>query len=112
MRLNEKFNHLKKGDNVTTYYDYATDRRNPQPATITSIGREYIHVVDEYGNKSKYHKNGYGEYGKYIFPGSVDELNEHFALTSYRREVVKAVDNAVKDMTKEELDAIMNIVNR
>jgi hypothetical protein len=31
---------------------------------------------------------------------------------SYRREVVKAVDNAIKDMTKEELDAIMNIVNR
>ena len=112
MRLSEKFNLLKKGDNVTTYYDYATDRRNPHPATITNIGREYIHVVDKWGEKSKYHKNGCGEFGKYMFPGSVDELNEHFALMSYRREVVKAVEKATQDMFKEELDEIMNIINR
>ena len=112
MRKSEKFANLKKGDVVVVYYP-DNHREHPIEANITSIGRKYITVVDKWGWESKYTKeHGYGDYGKYIFPGSMEEFEEDKRLKEYRLEVQKSFETAIRDLTRDELDTIMNIINR
>ena len=112
MRNSEKFTNLKKGDVVVVYYPN-NHREHPIEANITSIGRKYITVVDKWGWKSKYTKeHGYGDYGKYIFPGSMEEFEEDKRLKEYRLEVRKSFETAIRDLSRDELDTIMNIINR
>lgn len=108
----KKLETLKIGDNVVVYDRYST-RVEPREYCITKIGKKYIHVGGNFNYSSKFKiENGYGEYGSSLFPGSLDEYKEHVSLDDYRKEITRKLNSVINNLSKEDLDDIMSILNK
>ena len=108
----KKLETLKIGDNVVVYDRYST-RVEPREYCITKIGKKYIHVGGNFNYSAKFKiENGYGEYGYSLFPGSLDEYKEHVSLDDYRKEITRKLNSVINNLSKEDLDDIMFILNK
>lgn len=109
----EKLSLLKKGDTVLVYTD---DTRQYEykgiEHTVSSITKDAIYVKDNWDRRYKFSKDGYGEYSRKIFPGSKDELTEYREFLKYKNSVKEMFDRCLKFLTKEEVDKIMEIINK
>ena len=62
-------------------------------------------------NTYKFPKDtGYGDYGRYLFPGTLEEYKEMVEVVSYSKEVVKYIEDNKETFTREELDKVMLIL--
>jgi translation elongation factor P/translation initiation factor 5A len=106
-RLKNKFKNLKVGDKVVLHESYST-RTKPREYNVTKIGRQYIYIDNSNTKFSIEH--GYGEYGMSIFPGTIEEYNEQIKTNEFRKIVINEFERNSRDLTKEELIAIMEII--
>jgi hypothetical protein len=110
----EKISLLKKGDSVVIY---SNDKRwsaqyYGEERVISSVGKDNIYVKDEYEHRYKFDKNGYGDYGTYLFPGTKDELSEYRKFLDYKSSVWKRLETEYSYLTKEQIDKIVEILNK
>ena len=107
----KKVKDLQVGDTIVVYEKYS-NRFTPIEGEVTKVGRQYLYV--ECGNKWDTYKfpreNGYGDYGHYLFPGTLEEYKEMLEVEQYAREVIKYIDGNRETFTREELDKVMLIL--
>lgn len=106
-RLKNKLKNLKVGDKVVLHESYSI-RTKPREYNITKIGRQYIYI-DHFNEKFSI-EHGHGEYGMCIFPGTIEEYNEQLKTNELRKIVINEFEKKSRDLTKEELIAIMEII--
>lgn len=106
-RISNKLKLLKVGDTVVLHENYS-ERTKPRECTVTKIGRQYIYI--DYPNDKFSIEHGYGNYGMYIFPGNTKEYEEEKYTIKLRRELSSEFDKKYRDLTREEVVSIMNII--
>lgn len=105
-RLIDKMKNLKIGSTVVIYGEY--DMRNkPYETTVTKIGNKYIHT-----GRSKFELNGYGEYGWYLFPGSMEEFNYYREIKNKAKLLLERLKNEIYDLDMEELNIIESFIKK
>lgn len=106
---NKKFNELKVGDTVVLYEPYSK-RFTPKEEKVTKIGRQYIFIDDRFTRK--YNKEtGYGEYGYCIYPGTLEEYNEHLEVQKLAYDVSKLIEQNYGNLNRIKLEQIISIIN-
>ena len=106
---NKKFNNLKVVDTLLLYEPYSK-RFTPKEEKITKIGRQYIFIDDRFTRK--YNKEtGYGEYGFSIYPGTLEEYNEHIEVQKLARDVSKLIEYNSCNLNRIKLEKIISIIN-
>lgn len=99
------------GDAIVVYEKYS-NRFTPIEGKVTKVGRQYLHVsCGSKWNEYKFNKeSGFGEYGRYLFPGTLKEYKEMVEVEQYAREVIKYIEGNKETFTKEDLDKVMSIL--
>ena len=107
----KKIKNLRIGDAIVVYEKYS-NRFKPIEGQVTKVGHQYLHV--ECGSKWNTYKfpkdTGYGEYGRYLFPGTLEEYKEMVEVEQYVREVINYIEGNRETFTREELDKVMSIL--
>lgn len=107
----KKIKDLQVGDTAVVYEKYS-NRFIPTEGKVTKVGRQYLHV--ECGHKWNTYKfpkdTGYGDYGRYLFPGTLKEYKEMVEVEQYAREVIKYIESNKETFTREDLDKVMSIL--
>ena len=104
----EKISLLKKGDSVVIYSNYkeCSDYYGEE-SIISSVSKDNIYVKTKNGYRYRFDKNGYGEYGTYLFPGTKDELSEYRKFLVYKRSVRERLEIEYSHLTRVEIDKIV-----
>lgn len=107
----KKIKDLKVGDTIVVYEKYS-NRFTPVEGKVTKAGRQYLHVECGYKwNTYKFPKDtGYGDYGRYLFPGTLEEYKEMVEVEQYAKEVIKYIESNKESFTREDLDKVMSIL--
>ena len=107
----KKVKDLQNGDTIVVYEKYS-NRFTPTEGIVTKVGRQYLHV--ECGHKWNTYKfpreTGYGDYGRYLFPGTLEEYKEMLEVEQYAKEVIKYIDGNRETFTREDLNKVMSIL--
>lgn len=107
----KKIMDLQVGDTIVVYEKYS-NRFTPIEGKVTKVGRQYLHV--ECNNRWGAHKfpkdTGYGDYGRYLFPGTLEEYKEMVEVIQYAKEVIKYIEDNKETFTREDLDKVMSIL--
>ena len=107
----KKVKDLQVGDTIVVYEKYS-NRFAPREGTVTKVGRQYLYVeCDNRRNTDKFPKEtGSGDYGFYLFPGTLEEYKEMVEVEKYAREVIKYIESNKETFTREDLDKVMSIL--
>lgn len=113
IKMIKKISLLKNGDSVVIY---SNNKRCAEyygkECVISSVSKDNVYVKDEYECQYKFNKNGYDEYGMYLFPGTKDELDEYRKFLVYKRSVWERLETEYSYLTKEQIDKIVEILNK
>ena len=107
----KKVKDLQVGDAIVVYEKYS-NRFTPIEGEVIKVGRQYLHVsCGSKWNEYKFNKeSGFGDYGRYLFPGTLEEYKEMVEVEQYVREVIKYIENNKETFSREELDKVMSIL--
>ena len=108
-RVNEKYADLKVGDTVVRYMENS-NREKPTEFKIAKIGKKYIHIDTSYYEKFN-RERGNGEFGYYIFPGTLPEYLAWKETQERAREISHRLTYAIYQLTSKELDIIESVMN-
>ena len=108
-RVHEKYADLKVGDTVVRHMENS-NRVNPTEFKITKIGKKYIHIDAPFYEKFN-RERGYGEFGYYIFPGTLTEYLAWKETQARAREISYRLTNTIYQLTSKELDIIESVIN-
>lgn len=108
-RVNEKYADLKVGDTVVRYMENS-NREKPTEFKITKIGKKYIHIGAHYYEKFN-RERGNGEFGYYIFPGTLSEYLAWKETQTRAHEISHRLTYAIYQLTSKELDIIESVMN-
>ena len=107
---NKKFRNLKVDDTIVVYMPYST-RFTPTEGKITKVGREYVYAkCGDYAGYKFTKDTGYGEYGYYLFPGTLNEYKESIEVEAYAKKVIEYIESNRPYLTRESLDKVMSIL--
>ena len=107
----KKVKDLQLGDAIVVYEKYS-NRFTPIEGKVIKVGRQYLHVsCGSKWNEYKFNKeSGFGDYGRYLFPGTLEEYKEIVEVEQYTREVIKYIESNKETFTREDLDKVMSIL--
>lgn len=108
-RVHEKYADLKVGDTVVRHMENS-NREKPTEFKITKIGKKYIHIDAPYYDKFN-RERGYGEFGYYIFPGTLPEYLAWKETQARAREIAHSLIYTIYQLTSKELDIIESVMN-
>lgn len=105
----KRIDELKVGDVVTYYTEYSTNPKGGIQTTIAKIGRQYITTP---GGLRFNKESGYGEYGRQLFAGNVEEFEAWMALapTRYKQRAKIELLCRSKSLDVPELTKIINFI--
>lgn len=109
--MKKKIKDLKVGDAIVVYEKYS-NRFTPIEGEVTKAGRQYLHVqCGSKWNTYKFPKDtGYGDYGRYLFPGTLNEYKESIEVEAYAKKVIEYIESNRPYLTRESLDKVMSIL--
>lgn len=108
-RVHEKYADLKVGDTVVRHMENS-NREKPTEFKITKIGKKYIHIDAPFYEKYN-RERGYGEFGYYIFPGTLAEYLAWKETQERAREISHRLTSTIYQLTSKELDIIESVMN-
>lgn len=108
-RVNEKYADLKVGDTVVRYMENS-NREKPTEFKVAKIGKKYIHIDAPYYEKYN-RERGNGEFGYYIFPGTLPEYLAWKETQVRAREISHRLTYTIYQLTPKELDIIESVMN-
>lgn len=105
----KKIENLKVGDIVTYYTEYSSNPKGGYQTKVEKIGRQYITTT----NGMRFNKqSGYGEYGKQLFAGPVEDFEAWMALEPTRLKMRSKIEHLCrsKELDVPELTQIINFI--
>ena len=105
----KKIKNLQVGDIVTYYTEYSSNPKGGYQTTVEKIGRQYITTA----NNMRFNKEtGYGEYGKQLFVGTVEEFEAWMSLEPTRLKQRSKIEHLCrsKELDVPELTKIINFI--
>ena len=108
MRFTDKLKNLKVGDTVVVHENYST-RTIPYEAPITKVGKKFLYIDGRHYNKFSIDR-GVGDFGMYIYPGTLTDYNDRIETLKLIGEVRKLFAHECENMTKAEILEIKKII--
>ena len=104
----KKVNELKKGD-VVTYFTVYASRPDAHQTRVEKVGKQYITTS---GGMRFNKESGYGEYGKQLYVGAIEDFEAWFALAPKRRDMRSKIELLCMNNSLDvpELTKIINFI--
>lgn len=101
---------IKPGMIVTVYDSLSRNRASAREYTVTKVGRSYIHVERDYSQLKFDIKGLYGEYGKALYLGTVQEFLTWTDTCKRGRQVINDLEKSIPRLTADDLDVLEKFI--
>lgn len=101
---------FKVGMTVTVYDSLSNSRMSAQEYTVSKIGRTYIYAERDYSRLKFNLKGLYGEYGKAVYPGTIQEYQAWVDTCKRGRQIIAALEKSIPRLTADDLGVLEKFI--